>query len=108
MSKFKIGEKVICINDKRKWFKLGGLKKNEMYTVIGFNPYDDGLILREIRSPKSGFNAYAANRFRKLDYAFVDKVLQTIRPKKGYQPIQPKVRTSKKVRPLSFNFISLN
>ena len=38
MSKFKIGEKVVCVNDKRKWFKLGGLKKNEMYTVIGFNP----------------------------------------------------------------------
>ena len=95
MSEFKIGDKVVCINDKRRWFKLGGLKKNEIYTVIGFNPYDDGLILREIKSPKSGFNAYAANRFRKLDYAFVEKVLQTILPKK--EQYQSKIRTTSKV-----------
>ena len=83
MDRFKIGERVVCINDKRRWYKLGGLKKHEIYTVVGFNPYDDGLILREIKSPKSGFNAYAANRFRKLDYAFVDKVLQTIVPQRN-------------------------
>ena len=104
MSKFKIGEKVVCINDKRKWFKLGGLKKNEMYTIIGFNPYDDGLILRETKSPKSGFNAYAANRFRKLDYTFADKILQTILPKKNqYQPI---ARVTNRVRRYNLNEIS--
>ena len=95
MSEFKIGEKVICVDAKRKWFKLGGLKENEMYTVIGFNPYDDGLILRETKSPKSGFNAYAASRFRKVDYAFADKILQTMLPtKKEYQP---KVKIANKV-----------
>ena len=96
MNNFEIGEKVVCVNDRRKWFKLGGLKKNEMYTIIGFNPYDDGLVFREIRSPKSGFNAYAASRFRKVDYAFADKVLQTILPQK--EKYQPKVRITNKVR----------
>jgi len=95
MNKFKIGEKVVCINDKRRWYKLGGLKKNEIYTVIGFNPYDDGLILREIKSPKSGYNAYAANRFRKLDYGFVNNVLKSITPVKEQN--QPTVRRTKKV-----------
>ena len=104
MSKFEIGEKVVCVNDKRRWFKLGGLKKNEIYTVVGFNPYDDGLILREIKSPKSGFNAYAANRFRKLDYAFVDKVLQTVLPQK--KQYKPKVRITNRARRYNLHEIS--
>lgn len=104
MDRFKIGERVVCINDKRRWYKLGGLKKHEIYTVVGFNPYDDGLILREIKSPKSGFNAYAANRFRKLDYAFVDKVLQTIVPQR--KQYQPKVRITNKARRYNLDEIS--
>ena len=75
---FKIGEVVVCINAKRRWFKLGGLKENEMYTIIGFNPYDGGLILNEVKSPRSGYNAYASNRFRKLDYNFADFIIKTL------------------------------
>lgn len=104
MNKFEIGEKVVCINDKKRWFGLGGLKKNEMYTITGFNPYDDGLILKEIKSPKSGFNAYAANRFRKVDYAFADSILENIKPVAS----QPEVKVPKKIESYSFNFISLN
>jgi len=104
MNKFEIGEKVVCINDKKRWFGLGGLKKNEMYTITGFNPYDDGLILKEIKSPKSGFNAYAANRFRKVDYAFADRLLKSITP----TATQPKVKATRKTKSYSFNFISLN
>ena len=108
MRNFKIGEKVVCINDKRRWYKLGGLKKHEIYTIVGFNPYDDGFILKEIKSPKSGFNAYSASRFRKVDYAFADRIIQTIQPKRIYEPVQAKVRIAKKSKLYSFNFISLN
>ena len=77
-SSFKIGEVVVCINAKRRWFKLGGLRENEMYTIIGFNPYDGGLILKESKSPRSGYNAYATNRFRKVDYKFANTVIEIL------------------------------
>lgn len=77
---FEIGEVVVCTNARRRWYRLGGLKKGEMYTVEGFNPYDGGLILKEAKSPKSGFNAYKASRFRKVDYTFAENVLNNIKP----------------------------
>lgn len=73
-SKFKIGEIVVCINAKRRWYRLGGLQLNEMYTVTGFNPYDGGLILKEVKSPRSAYHAFASNRFRKVDYSYSEKV----------------------------------
>tara|TARA_R110002073_G_scaffold336208_1_gene530981 strand:- start:132342 stop:132650 length:309 start_codon:yes stop_codon:yes gene_type:complete len=79
---FKIGEVVVCVNAKRRWYRLGGLTKNEMYTIVGFNPYDDGLILEEVKSKRSGHNAYRADRFRKVDYAFANRVLENIIPQK--------------------------
>jgi hypothetical protein len=75
---FRIGEVVVCINAKRRWFKLGGLREKEMYTIIGFNPYDGGLILKESKSPRSGYNAYAMNRFRKVDYKFANTIIETL------------------------------
>jgi len=75
---FEIGEVVVCVNARRRWYKLGGLKKNEMYTITGFNPYDGGLILKEAKSPRSGYNAYRADRFRKLDYKFADALLSRL------------------------------
>ena len=92
---FKIGETVVCINAKKRWYKLGDLKENEMYTVMGFNPYDGGLVLREVKSRRSGYHAYAADRFRKIDYAFAERILAEIQPKvKPQQPeiIQPQRR----------------
>ena len=74
-STFKIGESVVCVNAKRRWYRLGGLQVNEIYTVTGFNPYDGGLILKEVKSPRSAYHAFASNRFRKVDYAFADKVI---------------------------------
>ncbi len=81
-STFKIGEIVVCVNARGSWYKLGRLRENEMYTVIGFNPFDDGLILEEIKSRWSGHNAYKADRFRKVDYDFSEKVLAAIQPQK--------------------------
>ncbi|RPD97702.1 hypothetical protein EGM88_07880 [Aureibaculum marinum] len=76
---FKIGEIVVCVDARRRWYKLGNLKENEMYTVVGFNPYDDGLILKETKSIRSGYNAYAKDRFRKVDYEFAEQLLNNIK-----------------------------
>ncbi len=86
---FKIGEIVVCVDASRRWYKLGGLKQNEMYTVIGFNPYDDGLILEETKSPGSGHQAYKADRFRKVDYDFADSILATIVMPETYELTAP-------------------
>jgi len=75
---FEIGEVVVCVNAKRRWYKLGGLEKNEMYTIAGFNPYDGGLILKETKSPSSGYHAYRADRFRKLDYQFAESTISRL------------------------------
>jgi len=72
---FKIGETVVCTNAKRRWYRLGGLQLNELYTVTGFNPYDGGLILKEVKSPRSAYHAFASNRFRKVDYSFAERVM---------------------------------
>ncbi|NNC70836.1 MAG: hypothetical protein HKN90_08460 [Flavobacteriaceae bacterium] len=77
---FEIGEVVVCVNARRRWYRLGDLKKDELYTVVGFNPYDGGLILKEAKSPRSGFNAYKAERFRKVDYAFAEDLLNNMKP----------------------------
>lgn len=98
---FKIGETVVCINAKKRWYKLGDLKENEMYTVIGFNPYDGGLVLREVKSRRSGYHAYAADRFRKIDYAFAERILAEIQPKvKPQIQKQPQPqRTQRRLKP---------
>lgn len=80
-SEFSIGEVVVCIDDKRRWYRLGKLKKNEMYTVEGFNPYDGGLILKEVKSFRSGHKAYAADRFRKVDYRFAENLIAKLTTK---------------------------
>jgi len=91
---FKIGEIVVCINAKGRWYKLGKLKENEMYTVVGFNPYDGGLILSEVKSRWSGHKAYRVDRFRKVDYAFSEKVLTATKPQKQ-ENVHFKFRKSK-------------
>ncbi len=48
---------------------------NEMYTVRGFNPFDGGLVLREVKSPRSAYHAFSANRFRKVDYSFTERIM---------------------------------
>ncbi len=85
---FEIGEIVVCVNARRNWYKLGGLKRDEMYTVIGFNPYDKGLILKEVKSPGSGCHAYAAERFRKVDYNFAENIIEELQPQEEFQIIK--------------------
>lgn len=102
---FQIGEVVVCVNAKRRWYRLGGLTKGEMYTVAGFNPVDGGLILKEAKSPRSGCNAYRADRFRKVDYSFAEQVLENIKPKVQEQP-QEKVFTSLRQKHSIFSFLN--
>ena len=83
---FKIGETVVCTNAKRRWYRLGGLQVNEMYTIIGFNPFDEGLILKEVKSPGSAYHAFAANRFRKVDYSFAENVLNELKLQHQTEP----------------------
>lgn len=102
---FKVGEIVVCVNAKRRWYRLGGLEQNEMYTVTGFNPYDGGLILKEIKSPRSGYNAFASNRFRKVDHAFATNLLQEIQVQE--QPVT-KPEISPELQPQKFKITFLN
>ncbi|GEM_PF-2406975 len=102
---FKVGEIVVCVNAKRKWYRLGGLEKNEMYTVTGFNPYDGGLILKEAKSPRSGCNAYAAGRFRKVDYGFADNLLHELQVQETPMP-QPQINPE--LEPQKFELSLLN
>ena len=74
-NKFNTREVVVCINAKRRWFRLGGLQENEMYTITGLNPYGGGFILNEIKSPSIANHAFASNRFRKVDYRFAERLL---------------------------------
>ncbi len=108
MNNFEIGEKVVCTDDSKRWFKLGGLKKGEMYTIAGFNPYDGGLILKEVKSPMSGYNAYRADRFRKIDYDFAHSVIEMIQPTKKEVVQNQHKKVTKTSKLYSFNFISLN
>ncbi len=90
-SEFKIGEVVVCIDATVRWFKLGGLKQNEMYTVKGFNDYDGGLILEEAKSPRSGQHAYCADRFRKVDENFADTILRSLVQPAVYELNAPEI-----------------
>lgn len=94
-SKFKIGEIVVCIDATVRWFKLGGLKENEMYTIIGFNDYDGGLILEEVKSPRSGQHAYSTDRFRKVDQDFANVIMSKMVQPATYELIAPEIDFSK-------------
>ena len=49
---FEIGEVVVCVNAKKRWYRLGGLTKGDLYTVVGFNPYDGGLVFKRSKITK--------------------------------------------------------
>ncbi len=78
---FKTGEQVVCIK-KGSWnltppptYNISVPIYNEIYTIS--NIINDGgeyLALKELPS----FTIWASNRFRKLDYNFVEEVLEMI------------------------------
>ncbi|MBJ2174863.1 hypothetical protein JBL43_11485 [Aureibaculum sp. A20] len=105
---FKVGEIVVCVNAKRRWYRLGGLQKDEMYTVTGFNPYDGGLILDEIKSPRSGCNAFAASRFRKVDYNFATSLLNEMQAEQVEQQPIPQPEVERELQPQKFALSLLN
>jgi len=73
MSNFKIGEKVVCIDNKN---GAEELIEKEIYTInlIVSNDIGTGFILDGLHQ----FDAYYQWRFRKLDYEFAEKLLKEI------------------------------
>ena len=76
----------------KKWYRLGDLQLNEMYTITGFNPYDGGLILKEAKSPRSAYHAFTSNRFRKVDYSFAEKMLVEISQEESNLQTEPQFK----------------
>jgi hypothetical protein len=79
---FKVGQKVVCINDKNQVNKaiigsLNPVKKDYIYTIRKINSYD-GLIFEEFirgfyyTGEEAGF---APNRFKPLEDNWVDELL---------------------------------
>ena len=73
---FKIGEKIVCIQDSCiSGWKNTRLKKNEIYTCDGSFIDEDGdnvILVKEFNYP------WLSVRFRKIEYAFADKVISEI------------------------------
>jgi hypothetical protein len=79
---FKTGERIVCVDSSTGYYGHVGLIKHEIYTIEGFDntATDDaiiGVILKELKS-NSRYGAWRIDRFRKLDYIFVDKLLEEI------------------------------
>ena len=77
---FKIGEKVVCIDDSEGF--SSGLKTliiNEIYTIKSIRSCTAALAFNEINAPYDSSGFYSANRFRKLDYSFAENVLAKIK-----------------------------
>ena len=78
---FKIGEKVVCVNNKPIYKNhpcndsLTKLEEKEIYTIEKI--YFDGVVLKEVKS--SHFSGgYNKSRFRKLDHTFAEEVTARI------------------------------
>ncbi len=77
---FKIGEKVVCIDD-----SIGlasGLKTltiNEIYTIKSIRNLTGALSFIEIKAPSVSSGFYSAHKFRKLDHSFAEKLLNKIK-----------------------------
>ena len=81
---FRIGEKVVCIDDS-KGITSGAktLKKGETYTVINTTIIGcGGILVKEIEPLKNDYNSYhyyMNTRFRKVDYNFGKNILEKLK-----------------------------
>jgi hypothetical protein len=87
MSNFKIGEKVVCVDDslRESGKTKPRIKKGEIYTIVAIhNCCSESLIVKEIlniglKKCNCGSiiqsNGYYSNRFRKLDHAHTDRII---------------------------------
>ena len=77
---FKIGEKVVCIDDSIGFASgLKTLKLNEIYTIKSIRSSTGALAFKEIEAPLTSSGYYSAHRFRKLDYDFAENILNKIK-----------------------------
>jgi len=74
MSNFKIGEKVVCVDNKN---GAEELIEKEMYTINLIAVSDTGQI-GFVLNGLHQFEAYYEWRFRKLDYEFAENLLKEI------------------------------
>ncbi len=68
---FKIGEPVVCIKP------TGNLVKNEIYTIAMVRLNGECINVIEAQN-HLGYDGYHSWRFRKLDYDFVEEVLEMV------------------------------
>ena len=66
MSRFKIGQKVVCVDDKEQYRVRKALIKGKVYRVVGFNPYFDEGVLVDGALSKNDFDGFWSYRFAPL------------------------------------------
>lgn len=73
---FKIGDKVVCVNDKNQEASTGDkLIKGKEYVVSEIHEFFDAVYLHGINNHYGG---YWSRRFIKVDESFADSVLEKI------------------------------
>lgn len=79
---FKVGEKCVCVDGFERKDLGKALIKNEIYTCMGKNPINGKMQVLELGKAGNGLY-YSAHwwRFKKIDYNFVEEVIQQVRPK---------------------------
>ena len=76
---YKIGEKVVCINDSIGYLSnIKSLLINEIYTIKSIRKETGALAFNEITAPINSSGFFNSNRFRKLDYEFAEDCLKNI------------------------------
>lgn len=71
---FKVGQKVVCVNNKG----TSQLIEKNKYTIKSFVCDCYGVLLEEV-SPSEGFDGFLISRFRPLDETFAESVLENIK-----------------------------
>lgn len=72
---FRVGQKVVCIDDSSGWAsKQKLLTKNETYTIEYVNKVNGDIKVYGI------YGEWNNSRFRPLDYDFVEEVIKQVKP----------------------------
>lgn len=79
MSNFKIGEKVVCVDDSEgNSSGIKSLKKGEIYTIKSIRKITGALSFNEVEAPIDSSGFYSSYRFRKLDHAHTERICAEI------------------------------
>lgn len=79
---FKIGEKVVYIDNGKPWIHPGGIspKKGEIVTIHGHSDYHEGCYyVSEYLTDENGVaQSFQSDNFRKLDHQYSENLLEEI------------------------------